>query len=120
MNKTPITILQELAIKHGYFPIYDYLNPKNTGNSIEFICKVSCKDLHINGTGKSKKEAKQSAAENMLILLQNGNETLLSSASLVKSNIQNSSIKVEEATSSFVNYIGQLQVNFIIFFNQIL
>ncbi|XP_012219199.1 RISC-loading complex subunit tarbp2-like [Linepithema humile] len=79
MAKSPISFLQEFAIKQGYVPMYDFKIMNPNGNSKQFFCKVICKDLSTDGTGNSKKEAKQKAAENMLLLLGQSSKVSMSS-----------------------------------------
>jgi len=118
MSKTPISLLQELLIKQGYFPIYDYIGEETDGVYRFFIYKVTCKDLSAKGIGNNKKMAKHDAAKNMLSLLSfdKKNEDQMSSSSVItpfiptKSHETASSSKVQ---SEFTNYVGILQVNYI-------
>lgn len=64
-------------MKQGYVPLYDFMTI--SGKSNQFVCKVFCKDLNAEGTGNSKKEAKQKAAENMLLLLGQTSDVSMSS-----------------------------------------
>lgn len=120
MAKSSINLLQELSIKQGYMPIYNFSEKRNDVN-FEFVCHVSCKELKATGTGSSKKEAKHDAAQNMLSLLNPNNavptNTLSSSsvANVIQSPAKEmSSSCIQPAPSATINcnYVGMLQVNF--------
>ncbi|KYN30805.1 Double-stranded RNA-binding protein Staufen like protein 2 [Trachymyrmex septentrionalis] len=68
MAKSEINLLQELSVKRGFMPIYNF-SENNINYKKEFICNVVCKELITHGTGSTKKEAKHNAARNMLSLL---------------------------------------------------
>lgn len=122
MAKSPINLLQELAIKQGYVPIYNYVGEKKDGTYNRFICRVDCKEFNAEGVGTSKKNAKQNAAEKMLSLLADKNEISLLSplASKIQTSMSIETCKsispsrMEIQSNSKLNYIGALQVNFVI------
>ncbi|XP_050451955.1 RISC-loading complex subunit TARBP2-like isoform X2 [Cataglyphis hispanica] len=116
MAKSPISILQELSIKEGYVPIYDFIGVKTDGIYNQFVCKVKCKEFSTEGVGYSKKDAKHNAAKNMLLLLPKKNE--ISILSPIANTIQISTPKICEPSSpriqtlsspNHVNYVGLLQ-----------
>lgn len=126
MAKSPVNLLQELVVKQGYFPVYDDVGIKKNEIYNQFVCKVKCKDLIAEGVGKTKKEAKQNAAENMLSLLARCNKiSILPPATKVKNvqistptkiceSISPSKMQVEltqltQSSPDYVNYVGQLQ-----------
>lgn len=122
MAKSPVSTLQELSIKQGYVPIYDYIGVKTDGIYNQFVYRVNCKKFSAEGVGYSKKDAKHNAAENMLLLLAKENE--ISVLSPVANTIQISTpTKICEpsppriqtlSSPNHVNYVGLLQVNFVI------
>lgn len=107
MSKTPVSLLQEKAMKQGYIPRYEYVGVKNNGIYSTFLYKVACKDLSANGTGYTKQEAKHDAAKNILLLLSSDQKDkaqmspVLSSASSI-TNDTTSSI-TNDTTSSITN-----------------
>jgi len=118
MAKSEINLLQELSIKQGFIPIYDFTEKRISGISIQFTCYVSCKELRVHGTGNTKKEAKHNAARNMLSLLATNNkislpvDTLASdTATSSVANTLQSPVKICEKTAEH-NYVGLLQVSF--------
>jgi hypothetical protein len=133
MSKTPVSLLQELLIKQGYFPIYDYIGEETDGVYRFFIYRVTCKDLSAKGTGNNKKTAKHDAAKNMLSLLsfdkKAEDKIIKAEDQIIKADDERSSssvitpftpTKISETASSskvqseFTNYVGMLQVNYII------
>jgi len=134
MVKSPISFLQEFAIKQGYVPMYNFLT-NDTGKNNQFFCQVICKDLSANGIGNSKREAKQKAAENMLLLLNQTSYVSMSSISSLcrdANNTEKSALICNTPSSSIhlqlksevpyikkditmeetsINYIGLLQVS---------
>ncbi|XP_018303920.1 uncharacterized protein [Mycetomoellerius zeteki] len=68
MAKSEINMLQELSVKQGFMPIYNF-SEKNISYKKQFICNVACKKFMAHGTGNTKKEAKHNAARNMLSML---------------------------------------------------
>ncbi|XP_070162406.1 RISC-loading complex subunit tarbp2-like isoform X1 [Polyergus mexicanus] len=117
MAKSPISVLQELSIKQGYVPIYNY-SMKKVGICDQFVCRVECKKFSAEGIGNSKKDAKQKAAENMLSLLSKENEISILSPVANKAQIPTSTKICEPTTPSkiqapsspnHVNYVGMLQ-----------
>lgn len=134
MQKSPINILQEISVRDGYFPIYTYITINNSTNNNRFACKVTCKDISANGIAKNKKEAKQIAAENMLLLMNKGYKSthLLCQAECTTKNNMENPVEIDEIdkdlqdksssiyfshtqSSCTLNYVGQLQVSLTIY-----
>ncbi|XP_029665422.1 RISC-loading complex subunit TARBP2-like [Formica exsecta] len=117
MAKSPISVLQELSVKQGYVPIYNYTGVKKVGIYDQFVCRVECKQFNAEGVGNSKKDAKQNAAENMLSLLTEENELSVLSPVANKAQISTptkiceptSPSRIQALSSSNVNYVGLLQ-----------
>ncbi|KAL6436381.1 hypothetical protein ACFW04_004715 [Cataglyphis niger] len=116
MAKSPISILQELSVKQGYVPIYDYIGVKTDGIYNQFVYRVKCKTFIAEGVGCSKKNAKHNAAENMLLLLAKENE--ISVLSPIANTIHSTPTKICEpsppriqtlSSPNHVNYVGLLQ-----------
>ncbi|KAG5336100.1 STAU2 protein, partial [Acromyrmex heyeri] len=103
MAKSEINLLQELSIKRGFMPIYNF-SEKNINYQKEFICNVACAKLVTHGTGNSKKEAKHNAARNMLSLLATNHKIPLS---VVTPQVVTSSIVTSVVTSPIVTNISQ-------------
>ncbi|XP_039301848.1 histone-lysine N-methyltransferase eggless isoform X2 [Solenopsis invicta] len=117
-NKSVINLLQEVLIKEGCAPSYNFEEKSTNTIDRQFLCNVSCKELNASGIGISKKEAKQNAAKNMLLLLISKNKTSLLGDTLSLSSVANtgqSFAKVYETSSSYkqsntvCNYVGKLQ-----------
>ena len=66
VEKTPVTILQELMAKIKSTPQYEFHDGKEQTYPKEFICEVKCAGITAIGSGKSKKDAKQCAASSVL------------------------------------------------------
>lgn len=66
VEKMPVTILQEMAVKIGSAPVYELCPSELKTISPIFTFKVSCDDLTAYGSGKSKRDAKQNAAQTMI------------------------------------------------------
>ncbi|XP_011633125.1 interferon-inducible double-stranded RNA-dependent protein kinase activator A-like [Pogonomyrmex barbatus] len=124
MSKSVINVLQELSLKQGFIPIYNFTEKKSNENNLQFICNVSCKQFKTFGTGSSKKEAKHNAAENMLSLLDTNNEISLpadfSLEHIISSNLSpvkntvftkicETSLSPQSVQSVDCNYVGMLQ-----------
>lgn len=131
MAKSAINLLQELTIKQGSMPKYDFSEKRVDKTIMQFTCYVSVKQLKTHGTGSSKKEAKHNAAENMLSLLNTNNKippptdislsfvtnVMRSPANVYEmSSLSNQSTTVNKSTVNGQhierNYVGLLQVNF--------
>jgi len=61
------TRLQELAQKEGFKPVYTLLSEEGADHAKRFTVQVRVADLEGLGMGTSKKEAEQSAAENVYL-----------------------------------------------------
>lgn len=66
MNKTPVSILQEMMVKKQIVPDYELVHDGGGTHINTFTYKVTCDGLSANGTGRSKKDAKHEAAKAML------------------------------------------------------
>lgn len=64
VQKTPITILNELCVQEGMVLIHD--NIPHATNEKMFSCKVDAFDLTAIGSGQSKKQAKHEACANLI------------------------------------------------------
>ncbi|XP_077978656.1 interferon-inducible double-stranded RNA-dependent protein kinase activator A homolog [Glandiceps talaboti] len=65
-SKTPISILQELCTKRSLTPIYDLIACEGAAHQPKFVYRVTVGEYTANGEGTSKKQAKHTAAENVL------------------------------------------------------
>lgn len=69
-TKTPVSVLQELLSRRGIAPKYDLVQIEGAIHEPIFRYKVFLSNEFVaTGTGRSKKEAKHSAAKNLLELL---------------------------------------------------
>lgn len=66
MNKTPVSILQEMMVKKCVTPNYELIHDGGGTHANTFTFQVSCDGLTARGTGRCKKDAKHEAAKNML------------------------------------------------------
>ncbi|XP_043493171.1 RISC-loading complex subunit TARBP2-like isoform X1 [Polistes fuscatus] len=66
MNKTPVSILQEMMVKKKMIPNYDLIHDGGGTHVNTFTYRVSCEGLTATGTGRNKKDAKHEAAKAML------------------------------------------------------
>jgi len=64
-NKTPISLLQEIAVKCSCQPFYENITTEG-GNQSDFVYKVTVGDISAAAKGTSKKAAKHSAALQIL------------------------------------------------------
>lgn len=110
-------MLQELLVKKGAVPLYTFTNKTINENRTLFVCNVSYNKFYASGEGNSKKEAKHTAAENMLSLLEANNEVSILADKSSVANIKPKSFEMNEKISSpscqpstlVCNYIGMLQ-----------
>lgn len=65
-KKTPISVLQEVLSRRGICPKYDFIQ---RDDELTFHYRVAYQDKEAMGTGKSKKEAKQTAAKALIDML---------------------------------------------------
>lgn len=70
MNKTPVTILQELCVKRKLNPPFYELIEDGSNPTKTFTFKLNVLNQVSIGSGRSKKDAKHEAANEMLRLLQ--------------------------------------------------
>ncbi|XP_015608510.1 RISC-loading complex subunit TARBP2-like [Cephus cinctus] len=66
MNKTPVSILQEMMVKKGTVPNYELIYDGGGSHINTFTFQVTCDGLSATGTGRCKKDAKHEAAKTML------------------------------------------------------
>nr|XP_034191620.1 RISC-loading complex subunit TARBP2-like isoform X1 [Osmia lignaria] len=66
MNKTPVSILQEMMVKKHTVPNYELIHDGGGTHMNTFTYQVTCDGLSATGTGRSKKDAKHEAAKAML------------------------------------------------------
>lgn len=72
-NANMVGRLQELCVsKHWPLPIYNLLDSQGPSHMPHFQMTCSVRDLVAVGNGKTKKEAKHNAAQNLLELLRDG------------------------------------------------
>ncbi|XP_032517232.1 interferon-inducible double-stranded RNA-dependent protein kinase activator A homolog isoform X2 [Danaus plexippus] len=64
--KTPVSVLQELLARRGTVPKYELVQIEGMIHEPTFRYRVTVADLVALGTGRSKKEAKHSAAKALL------------------------------------------------------
>lgn len=64
VEKTPITILNELCVQEGEVLVHD--NVPHETNPKMFACKVDAFNMCAIGTGRSKKIAKHDACEKLI------------------------------------------------------
>lgn len=71
MNKSSISELQELMVKHKKpLPIYECIEDKIFGcNSHKFTIRVTCDNITVCGIGTTKKVAKENAAKAILAII---------------------------------------------------
>jgi len=136
MAKSEISLLQELSVKQGFIPTYNFTEKRINAISIQFTCYVFCKELKTHGTGFTKKEAKHNAARNMLSLLATNNKISLPVDTLASDTVASSvanTLSVDTLASNTIassvgntlqtpvkvcektaerNYVGLLQVSF--------
>nr|KAF7408930.1 hypothetical protein H0235_013782 [Vespula pensylvanica] len=115
MGKTAVMILQELGVKEGFLPVYTLIRSQ-TGKHINiFTFEVRYKDFSATGQALTKKDAKQKAAQNMLTLLEDPNDTSKAKPSLSSNNIYPGTSSGQALLDSTLthedlkNYVGSLQ-----------
>lgn len=100
VEKTPVSILNELMTKLGIVPIYEVTATSNNVFGIKtFDVEVTCDKVTASGSGKSKKEAKHCAAKAML--------AKVNKDKVVDENVKES---VSPALSLEINYVMELKV----------
>ncbi|KAJ8673731.1 hypothetical protein QAD02_004993 [Eretmocerus hayati] len=72
MEKTPVTLLNEMMAKIGCTPLYELCPEEMNRVPKIFKFQVSCQGIVTEGCGRSKKEAKHDAASKMLDKLKRG------------------------------------------------
>lgn len=118
MNKTPVSILQEMMVKKCMVPNYELIHNGGGGHVNTFTYQVSCDGLSAKGTGRCKKDAKHEAAKAMLETIANVNSFPQLPASPAPSpkhtpfETQVPAVSKTSGSVPFHNAIGALQVNF--------
>lgn len=112
MQKTPVSILQEMMVKKGTVPHYELIHDGGGTHENTFTYQVSCQGLYANGTGRCKKDAKHLAAMNMLETIAAENNYLALPPIPGESPVRTMPTPhILSADEPFVNAIGELQVN---------
>lgn len=97
-SKTPVSVLQELLSRRGTIPKYELVQVEGAIHEPTFRYRVTVGDSVAMGTGRSKKEAKHSAAKSILdCLTGNADGTVLPNP------------PIQDPKSSVGNPIGLLQ-----------
>ncbi|XP_043467958.1 uncharacterized protein LOC122502120 [Leptopilina heterotoma] len=65
-TKTPVSILNEMMVKKRIIPAFDLLGTESINLTTRFTYQVSCDGLIATGSARTKKEAKQESAKEML------------------------------------------------------
>ncbi|KAK0089734.1 hypothetical protein PV325_005881 [Microctonus aethiopoides] len=115
MQKTPISILQEMMVQKGKVPNYHLIHDGGGSHENTFTYEVSCEGLTAKGTGRCKKDAKHTAAKNMLEAIAKYNALPALPASPADSPVRTPLPKPMPAShilqpdEPFINAIGELQ-----------
>merc|ERR1719288_508552 len=67
VQKTPVSLLQELYVRQGITPKYDLVQIEGAVHEPTFKYRVTVGDAVATGIGKSKKKAKSEAAKAFLL-----------------------------------------------------
>lgn len=117
MNKTPVSILQEMMVKQGMIPDYELIHDGGGRHVNTFTYQVSCDGLCATGSGRCKKDAKHEAAKAMLAeIAAHRNYRQLPAASTPAESPSRSPFRSSPPSAKipanvpFVNAIGELQV----------
>lgn len=116
MNKTPVSILQEMMVKQGMTPDYELIYDGGGSHVNTFTYQVTCDGLKATGTGRCKKDAKHEAAKAMLTeIAAHRNYPQLPPASNPtdspsRSPFRSIPVAPKQSNAPFVNAIGELQV----------
>ncbi|KAM0726262.1 hypothetical protein ACS0PU_007446 [Formica fusca] len=89
MAKSPISVLQELSVKQGYVPIYNYTGVKKVGIYNQFVCRVECKQFNAE------------------VLSPVANKAQISTPTKICE--PTSPSRIQALSNSNVNYVGLLQ-----------
>ena len=117
MERNPISLLQEYTmLKFRQTPIYSIISEQSGTHVNYFKIKVECNGEEEVGEGKSKKEARLSAALKMYAMFngrKNDTRQQLASTSVPKTLDQTvpKTFNSKPSLSPAINYIGKLQVN---------
>ncbi|XP_066590414.1 protein Loquacious-like [Prorops nasuta] len=115
MNKTPVSILQEMMVKKGDTPNYELIHDGGGTHDNTFTFKVMCDNLSATGTGRCKRDAKQEAAKAMLAAISAQQNILRLPATPSESPITppspepKSSLSKVSGNPPFLNAIGALK-----------
>ncbi|XP_034943924.1 interferon-inducible double-stranded RNA-dependent protein kinase activator A-like [Chelonus insularis] len=122
MQKTPVSILQELMVKKKCVPNYELIHDGGGTHENTFTYQVTCSGLtssgailSATGTGRCKKDAKHLAAKNMLAEIAKKNAFLPLPASPAESPVRTPIPKpqpeplIHPPNEPFINAIGELK-----------
>lgn len=115
MNKTPVSILQEMMVKKQIVPQYDLIHDGGGTHINTFIYQVICDGLCATGQGRCKKDAKHEAAKAMIqaIAAVRNYPQLPASAESSPVNTSSPAVDLPSKTNSsnapFLNAVGALQ-----------
>lgn len=117
MNKTPVSILQEMMVKNLSIPTYELIHDGGGSHINTFTYRVTCDGLIATGMGRSKKDAKHEAAKAMLETIAEHRGYLQLPASPAQSPVRTPLPPVVPEVQRippdvpFVNAVGALQVS---------
>ncbi|XP_063990525.1 interferon-inducible double-stranded RNA-dependent protein kinase activator A homolog B-like isoform X2 [Diachasmimorpha longicaudata] len=115
MQKTPTSVLQEMMVKKGVVPNYELIHDGGGSHENTFTYKVMCDGLFAEGTGRCKKDAKHTAAANMLDTIVKHQGLLSLPASPAKFPVRSPPLRpkpesyIQDPNGPFVNAIGALR-----------
>lgn len=115
--KTSISILTELMVKKGETPVFNLIHDGGGTHQNLFIWEVICDGKSATGEGKSKKDAKQEAAKNMLELIASASALLSLPATTEQLPVRTPLIEEPPVRTKspidapFRNTVGELKVN---------
>jgi len=99
VQKTPVSLLQELYVRQGITPKYDLVQIEGAVHEPTFKYRVTVGDAVATGCGASKKKAKHEAAKNILTKLKAAQKYV--QASTFNDNL--SSAKSDEAQNNSIH-----------------
>ncbi|XP_037029375.1 interferon-inducible double-stranded RNA-dependent protein kinase activator A homolog isoform X5 [Bradysia coprophila] len=105
--KTPVSILQEILSRQGITPSYELVRIEGAHHEPTFRYRVWYNDKDAIGAGKSKKEAKHSAAKALIDKLTGVSYTVNEISTTVNGNIDDLNSSLD--SNVFGNPIGWLQ-----------
>lgn len=111
-TKTPVSILQEMMVRKSMTPEYELIHDGGGTHDNTFTYRVTCDGQFAIGTGRCKKDAKHTAAKNMLDLIATKQNLPQLPSINCGSPVRKPSEPVfhESPTNTFSNAVGELQV----------